>query len=277
MSTALAVAISVQAEAPGRIKVIGGSHMAEALRRLPHLDRVPPGCHALRDWHLSGAFVVVDPNDRILADGATYAMQWDENRRPSTSEVRWQEARNGRPARWGIRTPYVPDGFFAMGDDLSERSFAKYGVGKVVGILCNRDGSPMTELWPYDQGGGNNPKALDPTCLPESYHMICEGDCLMPVFENGTRFRFSITGRRTVGSYIALWRKPELTPAGQHQALIKRLLTPLPRNWRPSDHPHMPPVIIVETLNPHRSYVVPLDQVAAVHKCEGVAPPIGGA
>ncbi len=269
MSNALAVSIPVQAEAPTSIKMIGGSHLAEALRRLEHMDHIPRGCHALRDWHLGGAYVVISPAARTLVHGDTFAIQWSEHRPPSTNEVRWCEARNGRPARWMIRTPFVPDGFLAMGDDLSERSFEAKGIGKVVGILCNRDGTPMTELWPHSHGGGHL-KALEPSELPDRYQMTCEGDCLLPVFESGTKFLFSRSGRRTVGSYVVLWRKRELTPPGQYQALIKRLLTPVPRRWS-SSNPQMPPVIIVETLNPHRSYVVPLDQLAAVHKCDGAS------
>ena len=265
MNTAQAVALPIQAEAPTRVKMLGGSHMAEALRRLPNLDRVPKGCHALRDWHLGGAYVVVDPTIKAMVHGDTVAIRWSGHRPPSTNEIRFRQARNGRREGWMIRTPFVPDGFFAMGDDLSEASFARHAVGKVVGILCNLDGTPMRELWAeeYDR----KPDAIDPLRLPEAYAMKCEGDCLMPVYSTGTKFEFSTTARRRVGDFVALWRKPELTGTKQYQALVKRLLTPVPRRGRvPHD---MPPVILVETLNPHRTWIVQMDQLAAVHRCIG--------
>jgi hypothetical protein len=265
MSTAQAVALPVRAEAPARVKMLGGSHMAEALRRLPNLDRVPKGCHALRDWHLGGAYVVVDPTMTTMEAGETFAIRWSEHRAPSTSEIRWAEARNGRRARWMIRTPFVPDGLFAMGDDLSEASFARHAVGKVVGILCNRDGMPMLELWSEEYG--KRPDTIDTATLPDRYAMKAEGDCLMPVFATGTTLLFSSTDRRRVGDFVGIWRKPELTGAKQYQTLVKRLLTPVPR--RVAGPLHMPPVILVETLNPRRTWVLPMDQVAAVHRCLG--------
>ena len=98
--------------------------------------------------------------------------------------------------------------------------------------------------------------------------MKCDGDCLMPVYASGTKFLFSATSRRRVGDYVALWRKPEQTFNDQYQSLINRLLTPIPRRWA-ATYRDMPPDVLVETLNPQRTYVVPVDQLAAIHRCEG--------
>lgn len=268
MSNALAVSLpAAHAEAPQRVMMLGESHLAEALRCLPNLDRVPKGCHALRDWRIGGAYVVVDPRIKALVHGDTVAIQWSEHRPPSTNELRYREERNGRRAGWMIRAPFVPDGFLAMGDDLSELSFAERGIGKVVGILCNRDGTPMTELWGEEQYD-RKPDAIDPTTLPDTYAMQCKGDCLMPVYPTGTKFLLSTTERRRVGDFVALWRRPELTGKDQYQSLLKRLITPIPRRWTGKNR-HMPPVILVETLNPKRTWVVPMDQLAAVHRTTG--------
>lgn len=266
MSAALALNVTAQAEAPARIRMLGGSHLPEALRKLTHMDQVPKGHLVLKDWHLGGAFVVIDPADKAMVHGETFAIQWSEHRPPSTNEIRWYDAKNGRPSRWMIRTPFVPDGFLAMGDNTNPASFARAVVGKVVGILCNRDGTPMVQLWAEEYD--TKPDALDPATLPESYAMKCEGDCLMPVYPTGTKFLLSTTDRRRVGDFVALWRKPELTGSKQYQSLMKRLLTPIPRRWT-SKHRDMPPVILVETLNPKRTWVVPMDQLAAVHRCIG--------
>lgn len=41
-----------------------------------------------------------------------------------------------------------------------------------------------------------------------------------------------------------------------------------PPSWHSTDR-HMPPVMLVETLNAKRTWVVPMDQLAAVHRCLG--------
>lgn len=99
MSAALALNTPAQADAPQRITMLGGSHIAEALRRLPNLDRVPKGCHALRDWHLGGAYVVIDLAIKAMVHGDTVAIRWSEHRPPSphSSRSHHTEGRPGRP------------------------------------------------------------------------------------------------------------------------------------------------------------------------------------
>ena len=94
MSAAQALALPVQAEAPVRIKMLGGSHLGEALRGLEAIDRVPAGCHVMRDWNLGGAYVAVDPAQKTMVNGETFVIRWSEHRPASTNELRWIEARN---------------------------------------------------------------------------------------------------------------------------------------------------------------------------------------
>jgi hypothetical protein len=70
------------------------------------------------------------------------------------------------------------------------------------------------------------------------------------------------------GDIVVLWRRPELISVGQRQGLLKRLTSALPETIDANAIP--PAVILVETSNPARTYVVPLDQVMAVHKLVGI-------
>ena len=78
------------------------------------------------------------------------------------------------------------------------------------------------------------------------------------------------------GDLVVIYRRPDLVPAGQHQAQVKRLVLNIMAGvtFPHRDHPgsEVVPVIIAEMLNPKRQFSIRCSDVLAVHKCMGLLP-----
>ncbi|ODT80956.1 MAG: hypothetical protein ABS76_14305 [Pelagibacterium sp. SCN 64-44] len=144
-------------------------------------------------------------------------------------------------------------------------------IGAVVGYLGESWGEPIRDLWPLNRGLPWREDAYERDDLPSTYVCQCEGVCLVPVYQDGARLLFDATALIEPGDYVCLWLKPRFYHEGiKYQCMVKRLVTPLPIGPFPlPDEMPAPPVILVEMLNPARTFVVPLNRLEAIHKCQG--------
>lgn len=242
--------------------------------------RVPDDHHAVKvirhypgTPYAKGMYVIVDPSDTELVDSADYAIQWDEHLPVTLTGLRL------RKDRWFVGPIGGSHSVVGTGSAVTlidgpyrEEGLRKKLVGRVVGYLGGEDGRPLAELWEAQDHLPPETKVLEARDLPDVYAMTCVGKCLEPVYADGTKFSFSIADEVNAGDYVVLWRKPNYTRRGQIQALLKRLMTPIPASWDPAlENLPISPVVIVETHNPPRSWVVRLDELMAIHKCNGEA------
>ena len=117
---------------------------------------------------------------------------------------------------------------------------------------------------------------LDPALLPDEYAMPADGTCLEPVIMDGACLLFDTREPFKAGDLVVLYRRPELVKPGQHQAIVKRLVTNLPPGMtlpyreHPESEVHV--IVIVEQLNPPRRFAVRCQDLLAIHKCLGPVP-----
>lgn len=248
---------------------------------------IPDGHRVIRVRHQRpgsvyshGMYVVVDPSQTDLIEGIDVAMIINGGPRDGFRKVvviaelcrafgGWctapaggahsHVAGSGKPLRL-VDGPMNPAGL--------QRSI----IGRVVGYLGEAGGDPIRDLWPNDDELPLAAKPMDLGDLPRTYAMQCSGVCLEPAIKDGSKLQFSTFDPVEPGDIAAFWLKPIHTYATvPFQAMIKRLVTPLPVGPFPlPDCMAAPPVIIVEMDNPAKKFVVPLDRVMAIHKCHGV-------
>ena len=118
----------------------------------------------------------------------------------------------------------------------------------------------------------------DLSFLPDRYAMPVVGDCLEPEISSGAVLIFDKTEAYKVGDLVILFRRRDLTPVGQFQGMVKRLVMAPPpwvKAFPFSDHPQSDvlAMMVVEMLNPRRLLSVRCADLLGVHKCLGVAPP----
>lgn len=243
--------------------------------RVVRVHRQSPGSVYSR-----GMYVVVDPSQTDLVEGIDVAMIIDSGPRDGFRKIAviaelcrafggWctVPAGGGHSQVAGTGTPLrLVDG------PMNAEGLRKSIVGRVVGYLGEIWGEPIKDLWPVYEELPLMTKRLDLGDLPHTYVMGCSGVCLEPGIKDGSKLQFSTLDPVEPGDIAAFWLKPiyayETVP---FQAMIKRLVTPLPIGPFPlPDYMAAPPVIVVEMDNPAKKFVVPLDRVMAVHKCHGV-------
>jgi hypothetical protein len=76
------------------------------------------------------------------------------------------------------------------------------------------------------------------------------------------------------GDLVAVYLRPELPRPGATAAVVKRLASSLPRfctfPYEPNPGDELVPVVICESINPPRRYIISADKLQAVHKCVGI-------
>lgn len=114
-----------------------------------------------------------------------------------------------------------------------------------------------------------------PDDCPDIYASLCKGDCLQPVFSDGTCLVFSKLEPPEAGDFVGLWLHPDALAPGEMSRRVKRLymgLMPglsLPFSLRPGDE--VEAMIVLEQLNPPRLFHVRASHVLALHKVIGIA------
>lgn len=119
-------------------------------------------------------------------------------------------------------------------------------------------------------------QALNPTFLPEQYGMICDGDCMFPLFESGQKLLFSKSAPLQSGQPVLLFRKPEATPLGENPMLFKELMFAPPKSYwdvgGQATKGNLKAMVVVRMLNPPRVLTFPADDLFGIHACTGVIP-----
>ena len=83
---------------------------------------------------------------------------------------------------------------------------------------------------------------------------------MAPAFGDGECLMIDALAPLQSGDLVVIWQHLEITPVGQHQAIVKRLVAVL------GD------VVVFEMLNPLRRSEMSLNNIAAIHKCLGSVP-----
>lgn len=257
------------------------------IRGLRLFTSIPEGHKVIRINHAGpgsiysrGTYVVIDPSQTDLVEGIDVAMTINGGPSVGFGKIAvvaelcrafggWCTAPAG-----GAHSQIAGAGnpVRLMDGPMRAEGLQKSIIGRVVGYLGEIWGEPIKDLWPIYEERPLVAKRMDLGDLPRSYVMECSGVCLEPAIKDRSKLRFSTTDAVEPGDIASFWLKPihayEPIP---FQAMIKRLVTPLPVGPFPlPDYMPAPPVAIVEMDNPARKFVIPLDRVMAVHKCQGV-------
>lgn len=117
--------------------------------------------------------------------------------------------------------------------------------------------------------------AYDPTLFADEYAMRVAGTCLEPTFMDGCALLFSKTETFRLDDFVVIHLKPEFVREGSPQATVKQVVLcvrPPAPGTDPSRISNIAPCLVVQQLNPKRSYTIPWDCILAVHKCMGLVP-----
>ena len=117
------------------------------------------------------------------------------------------------------------------------------------------------------------PLPFDVADAPDTYAMVCIGDCMEPIIANGTTLAFDKLAPCRPGDTVVVWKRPNLIRAGEPPAVVKRLVYPIPSfvTFPYVGHPddEVRPVLAVEMLKPRKVFWVGCEEVVAVHRCLG--------
>ena len=92
------------------------------------------------------------------------------------------------------------------------------------------------------------------------------GDCLEPVINDGDRIVAAQGAHPKNGDYVVLWFKDHETPH------VKRAVMMPPKElMKLSPKSEVMPIIVVEQINPPRTYSTTLDKIEGLHLVIGVA------
>lgn len=117
------------------------------------------------------------------------------------------------------------------------------------------------------------PHEPEPDECPGVYASVARGDCLEPVYKDGDCLVFSKSEKPVPGDFIGLWLRRADRP-GTSIRRVKRLvlaLPPVPIPCRLDPASEAEPLVVVEQLNPPRTWCIGVSHVLAVHKVIGTA------
>lgn len=118
------------------------------------------------------------------------------------------------------------------------------------------------------------PSDPEPDECPDVYASVARGDCLEPVYKDGDCLVFSKSEKPVPGDFIGLWLRPGADALATPVRRVKRLvlaLPPMPIPCRLDPASEAEPLVVVEQLNPPRTYCIGISHVLAVHKVIGTA------
>jgi hypothetical protein len=135
---------------------------------------------------------------------------------------------------------------------------------------------------------GNSPQSALPTkaapqysiqhpdTMPDRYVVHCAGNCMEPDISDGAPVLVEKHGKIAPGDLVVLFFKPDHLPAGEHQAILKRLVMAPPHYvsfpWREHPKSEVHALIIVEMLNPPKQFAYKCEHLLGIHKCLGRVP-----
>jgi len=107
---------------------------------------------------------------------------------------------------------------------------------------------------------------------PEQFSIVGCGVCMQPEIMDGTPLLFDRSGPVREGDLVAVWRRPEWTPQGECQILIKRLVRGLPSGMVLPGNRSSRASIRVRMLNPLREWDIPVGSLLGLIRCMGPVP-----
>jgi len=111
--------------------------------------------------------------------------------------------------------------------------------------------------------------------FPEEYAMWVDGDCCAPEIPDGCHVLCSTTRVPRIGDYVVIHFTPQAAAQLGYEAWVKRLVMmqrPATSSRKPRYASNVAPCLVVEQLNPQRTYVLQWSAVRAVHWCAGKLP-----
>jgi hypothetical protein len=111
--------------------------------------------------------------------------------------------------------------------------------------------------------------------FPETYAMWVDGDCCAPEIPDGCHVYCEPDRAPKMGDYVVIHFTPEAAAQFGYEAWVKRLVMmqrPATSGRKPRYASNVQPCIVVEQLNPQRTYVLDWSYVRAVHWCGGKVP-----
>jgi len=136
--------------------------------------------------------------------------------------------------------------FAANAPALPFSMFEPVTVSRPVRSAKRSTGKLTTDLLPWEG--------------PDEFCMVAEGVCMLPEIESGAPLIFDRREPCRPGDIVAIWRRKECTRPGEHQVLIKRLVSISSTAVR------------VEMNNPRRQWDIPLRHVHEVIRSMGPVP-----
>jgi hypothetical protein len=125
---------------------------------------------------------------------------------------------------------------------------------------------------PRSEQPENLTTTLAPWEGPEQFSMVGCGVCMQPEIMDGTPLLFDRTASVRTGDIVAVWLRPECTPPGEHQILIKRLVRGLPIGMTLPGNRSSSASIRVRMLNPYREWEIPVRSLLGLIRCMGPVP-----
>lgn len=109
---------------------------------------------------------------------------------------------------------------------------------------------------------------IHPDYMPELYALRGVGDCMVPVIADGALLTFDKSEKPEPGDVVGIVFTRDFAPQWGAPGCVKRLRLALP----PAELGQgMAGLIVVEQLNPRRTFTFQSKDVLAVHKCVGLA------
>lgn len=102
---------------------------------------------------------------------------------------------------------------------------------------------------------------IDPADMPDLYALTAYGRCMEPLYTDGVLLVGDKHETAEPGDVVILHFRRDIAPHYGAPGWIKQLVQVEPDGG----------LITVEQINPPCRYVVPIDHVAAMHKCVGTA------
>lgn len=118
-------------------------------------------------------------------------------------------------------------------------------------------------------------KIANPETLPDQYIVYCSGDCMAPAIPDGAPVLVKHETPKA-GDLAVLFFKPEHVPAGEHQAILKRMVLDVPPyvKFPFKEHPdsNVHALVVVEMDNPPKQFAYKAERLLGIHKCLGRLP-----
>lgn len=111
----------------------------------------------------------------------------------------------------------------------------------------------------------------EPDMLPPTYCLRTEGDCMVPLFESGTRLIVDRDASYKSGDVVAIFQRPDVVQPGHFQVLVKRLvLAPKHGFWHKRADWHRMPAVCAAMLNPVAWLHWRPEHILGIHKVIGI-------